>query len=87
MRVSVQLRVDTLGGARWGHSVYVSPEPTLITVPLNQFVPLDGVPSPPQLSSASSILFVVDLTNASPGGEGRFEISQLQLGSLAATSR
>jgi hypothetical protein len=84
MRVSVQLRFNALGGARWGSSVYLSPETRRIALPLEKLVSLDRVSTRPQMATASSILFVVDLTNAKPGWEGRFEISDL---SLASTSR
>jgi hypothetical protein len=87
MRVSVQLRFDSLRGARWGRSVYVSPELAGHFVRLDQLVSLDGHSTPPQLTSASSVLFVVDLTNASPGGAGRFEITDLNLLSIASANR
>ena len=87
MRVSVQLRFDTLRGARWGRSVYVSPELRRHVVHLDRLVSLDRASKPPQMSSASSILFVVDLTNARPGGEGRFEISDLNLVSVVRSNR
>jgi hypothetical protein len=79
MRVSVQLRFNDLGGSRWTHSVYLSPEPRAIVVPMSRLLPADGGSSTPEVASASSILFVVDLTNASPGQSGRFEISDLVL--------
>jgi hypothetical protein len=81
MRVSVQIRSDALGGARWGHSVYLSPEVRRIVVPVERLVSLDAVSRTFTPGSASSLLFVVDLTNARPGGEGRFEISDVGLAS------
>jgi hypothetical protein len=88
MRVSVQLRFDAVGGARWTHSVYVSPERKRIVVPIERLVSAAASSGPglpgsdtriPSPESASSILFVVDLTNARPGQQGRFEISHLTL--------
>jgi hypothetical protein len=88
MRVSVQLRFDAVGGARWTHSVYVSPERKRIVVPIERLVSAAASSGPalpgsntriPSPASASSILFVVDLTNARPGQQGRFEISHLTL--------
>jgi len=87
MRVSVQLRFDDLGGARWAHSVYVSPERRRITVPLERLVSVDRVFQQPRFVSASSLLFVVDLTNAQPGGEGQFEVSDLALAAAVPTGR
>ena len=85
MRVSVQLRVEQAGGARWIRSVYLTPEPRQIVVPIDQLLPADAqaaqVPQPPPFPAASSVLFVVDLTNAAPGARGRFGISDLRLAS------
>ena len=83
MRVSVQIRVEQAGGARWIRSVYLTPEPRQIVVPIDQLLPADAqaaqVPQPPPFPAASSVLFVVDLTNAAPGSRGRFGISDLRL--------
>ncbi|HEU5142835.1 MAG TPA: CehA/McbA family metallohydrolase [Solirubrobacterales bacterium] len=79
MRLSVQLRFNELGGARWVRSVYLSPEPNRIVVPFAEMVPADRPSKPPQFPAASSILFVVDLTNAAPGQSGAAEISGLSL--------
>ena len=83
MRVSVQLRVEQSGGARWIRSVYLTPEPRQIVVPIDQLLPADAqaaqVPKPPPFTAASSVFFVVDLTNAAPGARGRFGISDLRL--------
>ena len=71
MRVSVQLRFESAGGARWGHSVYLSPESRQIVVPFDRLLPADrptGADLPPTV--ATSLLFVVDLTNAAPGAQG-----------------
>lgn len=81
MRVSVQLRFESAGGARWVHSVYLSPQPREVVVPVDRLLPADRpIPRPPS-EQATSLLFVVDLTNASPGQQGRFEISGLRLAS------
>lgn len=75
MRVSVQLRFNAHGGARWGRSVYLSPETRQVAVPLASLIPLDTSAPLPDPASASSLLFVVDLTNAVPGQSGSFVIS------------
>ena len=79
MRISVQLRFDALGGARWVRSVYASPDVTRVVVPFSRFVPVSGASAAPSFASASSILFVVDLTNAAPGQTGAFDITNLAL--------
>ena len=81
MRISVQARFNIDGGARWAHSVYLSPDSRQVVVPVDRLLPADRPSPPPPFESASSLLFVVDLTNASPGGQGRFEISDLKLAS------
>lgn len=81
MRVSVQVRFNRAGGARWVHSVYLSAESRQVVVPVERLLPADGPSQAPPFESASSLLFVVDLTNASPGSRGRFEISDLLLAS------
>ena len=86
MRLSVQVRFDRGGGSRWVRSVYLSPEARQFVVPVDRLLPAEQ-PSPAQpFNSASSLLFVVDLTNATPGGAGQFEISNLGL-ATAVSSR
>ena len=82
MRLSVQLRFEDLGGKRWTRSVYVSPASRRVVVPFSQLVAVDSGAATPAFGTASSILFVVDLTNAVPGQTGRFEISNLALATL-----
>jgi hypothetical protein len=77
MRVSVQLRFADQRATRWARSVYLSPEGQRVTVPFAEFVLADGDRAVPASSSASAILFVVDLTNARPGQSGSFEIASL----------
>ncbi len=81
MRVSVQLRFESAGGARWRHSVYLSPESRQVVVPLYRLLPADEPTARPPVELATSLLFVVDLTNALPGAQGSFEISDLRLAS------
>jgi len=77
MRLSVQMRFENRGGARWVRSVYVEPQSRRLVVPFSEFTPADGPASAPAFETASSILFVVDLVNAEPGQSGRFEVSNL----------
>jgi hypothetical protein len=79
LRLSVQLRFDDRGGARWGASVYVPSEATRLTIPLSRFRSFDGQTTPPDWAGATGILLVVDLTNADPGFDGRLEVSDIVL--------
>jgi hypothetical protein len=79
MRLSVQLRFDSAGGARWVRSVYVSRDPVRIIVPVKRLLAADARREMPRPTAASSALFVVDLTNAGPGLQGQFEVSDLTL--------
>jgi hypothetical protein len=80
MRLSVQLRFDADGGSRWGASVYVSTEPSRLSLSLDRLRPLDGGGEPPRdWSAAAGLLLVVDLTNAEPGFERRLTVSDLAL--------
>jgi hypothetical protein len=77
MRVSVQLRFSD--GSRWVHSVYLAPEERRVVVPVDRLVPAEAASTRPDFRAASSLLFVVDLTNARPGQTGRFDIANLAL--------
>jgi hypothetical protein len=80
MRVSVQLRFPD-GDARWGRSVYLDEEPRHVTVLEEELLPLEGQPAGmPPPASARSLLLVVDLVNARPGDQGRFEAFDLAIG-------
>ena len=76
LRVSVQLRYEARGGERWGSSVYVDSPARQIVVPVERMRPLDRQAGPaPDAATASSLLFVVDLTNARPGDSNAFRIA------------
>lgn len=80
-RISVQLRYRHGGGERWGRSVYVDPVAREIAVSLDRMRPLDGQSGPPpDPASASSLLFVTDLTNAKPGDSNVLRIENVRLG-------
>jgi hypothetical protein len=66
MRVSVQLR--SAEGKRWGRSYYVDRQPSSVRVPVSALSPI-GSTSGERIESteATSLLLVVDLTNAEPG--------------------
>jgi hypothetical protein len=76
IRVSVQLRFAD--SRRWVSSVYLEPDGRRAIVPLSSLVPAEpGRAERPDFRQATSILFVVDLTNARPGERGTIRISDL----------
>jgi hypothetical protein len=79
LRVSVQLRFNEVGGARWVRSVYLATDGRRVVVPFREMVPADRHSTMPRSDTASSLLFVVDLTNAPPGSAGTFEMSRVTL--------
>lgn len=80
-RMSVQLRYPQGGGERWGRSVYLDSALRQIAVPVDQMLPLDQQAGPPpDPASASSLLFVADLTNARPGDSNEVRISNVRFG-------
>jgi hypothetical protein len=79
MRLSVQLRFG--GEERWVHSVYVEPDPRRISLRESDFVPVDRTSTAaPDFRQASSLLFVIDLTNTYTGAAGKIEISDIAFG-------
>ena len=72
-RIWVQVR--TQAGRRWGRTYYVDPAGTELLVRLADLRPIGesqvGAPDP---KSLSSILLVIDLTNAAPANSGRLTI-------------
>ena len=72
LRVSIQMRSAT--GARWGRSYYVAPEGTDVTVRLSELRPIGGAEGPAIGAAMTSLLLVVDLTNAAPGHRGRLTV-------------
>jgi hypothetical protein len=80
-RVSVQLRYHDRGGERWGRSVYLDSTPREIAVSIDGMRPLDRQTGPPpDQATASSLLFVADLTNAKPGDSNSVRIANLRIG-------
>ena len=75
-RVSVQLRYRNGRGERWAKSVYVDNERREVSVPVAGMVPADFQQGQaPDTTGAGSLLFVVDLTNALPGGRNSISIA------------
>lgn len=78
-RVSVQLRYSNGGGERWAKSVYVDNERREVAVPIARMDPADFQRgNAPDTRAASSLLFVVDLTNARPGDSNAVRISDVR---------
>jgi hypothetical protein len=79
MRLSVQLRFPG-NEQRWVKSIYLDASPREVVVPVEAMVPAERrAGAMPVAASARSILFVVDLTNASPGALGSFTIANVRL--------
>jgi len=75
-RVSVQLRYRNGRGERWAKSVYVDNARREVSVPVAGMVPADFQQGQaPDTTGAGSLLFVVDLTNALPGGQNSISIA------------
>jgi hypothetical protein len=73
MRLSVQLRRGD--GRRWALSVYVDSSPAAISLPVSALRPIgQGSPQSVDAREASSLLLVIDLTNAVPGHAGDLRI-------------
>ena len=70
-RVAVQAR--TVDGRRWGRSVYVDPGGSFVHIPLEELRPIADSGSV-DARSITSILLVVDLTNAGPGRAGTLRV-------------
>jgi hypothetical protein len=79
-RVSVQLRFGKDGNARWRRSIYLDQNEREIVIPLGRLKPAEPGGTRPALSRATSLLFVVDLVNASPGATGTLTLTKLMFG-------
>jgi len=76
-RVSIQVRYPK-SGERWGSSVYLDSTPRQLVLPIGRMRPLDRQTGPPpDREAASSLLFVIDLTNARPGDSNGFTITKV----------
>jgi len=81
LRISVQLRYAASGGARWGTSVYMDQAERQNEVHVADMGAADGrTGSAADTVRATSLLFVVDLTNARPGDTGSFRLYNLSFG-------
>jgi hypothetical protein len=79
MRISTQLRFAGEGGVRWRRSFYADASERDVRIPIDRMRPADGPGNRPPAARASSLLFVVDLTNAAPGAAGRFSVAEVRL--------
>ena len=84
-RASIQLRFARDGDARWTRSVYLDTTPRAVTVPVDTLRRADGPPSRPDPRRATSVLVVVDLTNARPGEGGTLRLRGVGLSSLVVS--
>ena len=76
MRVSVQLRAAD--GRRWGRSYYADPSGSTLRIPVAALrrigAALTAGESQVDSTAATSLLLVVDLTNANPGRSGKLTV-------------
>ena len=79
MRISTQLRFSADGGIRWRRPVYLDTRDSTFALPVSAFRAADRPGTMPETTRASSILFVIDTTNAKPGEEGSFTIQGVEL--------
>jgi len=71
--VAVQVRTED--GRRWGRSFYVDPAGTTIRADLASMRGLgEGAAAGPAADAVTSVLVVIDLTNAAPGRSGRLMV-------------
>ena len=79
MRISTQLRFSADGGIRWRRPVYLDSGESSFALDVSAFRAADRPGTMPDASRASSVLFVIDTTNAKPGEEGNFTIQGVEL--------
>ena len=79
MRASAQLRYAADGSRRWRRSFYVDDTGREVRIPVAQLRPADGPGTQPSSRRATSLLLVVDLTNALPGSEGGLDFTEVRL--------
>jgi hypothetical protein len=73
------LRYPKGGGERWAKSVYVDSEGRESRIEVDRMIPADLQQGhAPDTSTARSLLFVVDLTNARPGDSNAVRISDVR---------
>ena len=78
-RVSAQLRFAQDGQRRWRRSFYIDRTEREVRIPIARLRPADGPGQQPPSSRATSLLFVIDLTNAVPGARGSVTVSDVRL--------
>jgi len=78
MRIAAQLRFRNNKEARWGRSIYLEPTNREVRIPIDSLRPEGTATARPPLAQATSLLFVVDLTNAAPGAAGEFAVRDVR---------
>lgn len=72
LRLWVQLRAAD--GTRWGRTYYVDPAGSMLHIPVVELSRLEGPGGGSSVRDASSLLLVIDLTNAQPGRSGTLKV-------------
>lgn len=78
-RVSTQLRYAQDGHRRWRRSFYVDQNEREVRIPVVGLRAAEGAGQQPSSSRATSLLLVIDLTNAGPGARGTVNVSDVRL--------
>ena len=87
MRVSAQLRFAQDQDGRWGRSAFIDPDVRQLIVPFAKLRHLGSSDIPhqprqrvpmPSPTRVTSLLFVVDLTNAAPGAQGSLTLRDVR---------
>ena len=74
------MQVRTQAGLRWGRTYYVDPAGTEVEARLRDLGPLGESPiGAPDPKAVTSILLVIDLTNAVPGQSGWLSVLSSEL--------
>jgi hypothetical protein len=79
MRISTQLRFAADGAIRWRRPLYLDAAQSSFALKVEEFRAADRPGKMPDTSRASSVLFVIDTTNARPGDEGSFTLQGVEL--------
>ena len=79
MRISAQLRFSADGAIRWRRPVFLETRQSSMALDVSAFRAADRPGKMPDTNRASSVLFVIDTTNAKPGDEGSFTIQGVEL--------
>jgi hypothetical protein len=79
MRLWIQIRGRGEPDRRWARSVYVGPEGRDVSIPFDEFLPVDSASAALDLQSVDSLLFVVDTIHTALGTSGQVRFDEIRL--------